>query len=52
MHANLNLLNIVTRVQEMHSEFNWSNVRIKKKKYIAMTKSLKQLLIEIKNNQN
>lgn len=33
MHANLNLLNIVTRVQEMHSEFNSSNIRIKKKKY-------------------
>lgn len=34
MHANLNLLNIVKRAQEMHSEFN-SNVaknnKIKKK---------------------
>lgn len=51
MHANLNLLNIVTRVQEMHSEFNSSNIRIKEKKNIAVTISLK-LLIEIKNNQN
>lgn len=35
MHANLNLLNIVKRAQEMHSEFNSSNVaknnKIKKK---------------------
>lgn len=50
MHANLNLLNIVTRAQEMHSEFNSSNVakNNKIKKNIAM----KQLLIEMKSEQN
>lgn len=43
MHANLNLLNIVTRVQEMHSEFNWSNVRIKKKKIYCNDKIIKTI---------